>query len=139
MSQKLPVNNFKWIKDTFQFNEDFIKRFNKESDEGYFLEVDVHFPEKLDKLHYDLPFLPERMQIKKVKKLAINLQDKIEYLIHKRNLKQPLNHALVLKKVYRVIKFTQNAWLKPHIYMNTKLPEKHKIILRKNIFGSWIM
>ena len=47
MSQKLPVNNFKWIKDTSQFNEDFIKRFNKGSDEGYFLEVDVHSPEKL--------------------------------------------------------------------------------------------
>ena len=26
MSQKLPVNNFEWIKDTFQFNEDFIKK-----------------------------------------------------------------------------------------------------------------
>ena len=26
MSQKLPVNNFEWIKYTFQFNEDFIKK-----------------------------------------------------------------------------------------------------------------
>ena len=26
MSQKLPVNNFEWIKDTSQFNEDFIKK-----------------------------------------------------------------------------------------------------------------
>ena len=25
MSQKLPVNNFEWIKDTSQFNDDFIK------------------------------------------------------------------------------------------------------------------
>ena len=25
MSQKLPVNNFEWIEDTSQFNEDFIK------------------------------------------------------------------------------------------------------------------
>ena len=41
MSQKLPVNNFEWIKDTSQFNEDFIKNYNEESDEGYFLEVDV--------------------------------------------------------------------------------------------------
>ena len=36
MSQKLPVNNFEWIKDTFKFNEDFIKNHNKECDEGYF-------------------------------------------------------------------------------------------------------
>ena len=33
MSQKLPVNNFEWIKDTSQFNEDFIKNYNEESDE----------------------------------------------------------------------------------------------------------
>ena len=41
MSQKLPVNNIDWIKDTSQFNKDFIKNFKKESDEGYFLQVDV--------------------------------------------------------------------------------------------------
>ena len=32
MSQKLPVNNFKWIKNTCQFNDDFIKNYNEESD-----------------------------------------------------------------------------------------------------------
>ena len=41
MSQKLPVNNFDWIKDTCQFNEDFIKKYKKEKDEGYFLKADV--------------------------------------------------------------------------------------------------
>ena len=41
MSQELPANNFKWIEEAFQFNKDFIKNCNKESDEGYFLEVDV--------------------------------------------------------------------------------------------------
>ena len=44
MSQKLPVNNFELIKNTSQFNEDFIKSYEKESDEGYFLEVVVQFP-----------------------------------------------------------------------------------------------
>ena len=39
MSQKLPVNNF----DTSQFNKDFIKNYNEESDERYFLEVDVQY------------------------------------------------------------------------------------------------
>ena len=58
MSQKLPVNNFEWIKDTSKFNEDFIKNYNEESDEGYFLEVDVQYLERLHELHNDLPFLP---------------------------------------------------------------------------------
>ena len=66
MSQKLPVDNIEWIKDTSQFNEDFIKNYNKVSNEGYFLEIDAHCFEKLHDLHNDLPFLPERMKIEKV-------------------------------------------------------------------------
>ena len=81
MSQKLPVNNFEWIKDTSQFNEDFIRHYNEESDEGYFLEVDVQCLEKLHQIHNYLPFLPERMKIEKFKKLDANLHDKTEYVI----------------------------------------------------------
>ena len=99
MSQKLPVNKFEWIKDTSQFNEDFIKRFNEERDEGYFLEVNVQYPEKLLELHNDLPFLPERIKTEKVKKFFTSLHDKSEYIIHITNLKQALNHVLILKKV----------------------------------------
>ena len=126
MQQKVPVNIFEWIKDTSQFNEDFIKNYNEESDEGYFFEVDVQYLEKLHELHNDLPFLPERMKIEKVEKLVANLHDKTEYVIHIRNLKQALNHGLVLKKVHRVIKFNQNAWLKPYIDMNTDLRKNTK-------------
>ena len=63
MSQKLPVNNFERIKDTFQFNEDFIKGYNEESNEGYFFEVDAQYRENVHEIHNDLPFLPERMKI----------------------------------------------------------------------------
>ena len=112
MSQKLPVNNFEWIKNIFQFNEDFIKNYNEESDEGYFHEVDVQNTEKLHELHDDLPFSLEKMKIEKVERLLANLHDKTEYVIHIRNLKEALNHGLVLKKVHRVIKLNQNARLK---------------------------
>ena len=54
------------------------------------------------------------MKIEKKKKLVATSHDKTEYIIPIRNLKQALNNGLVLKKVYRVIKFNQNAWLKPH-------------------------
>ena len=95
MLQKLPVNNFEWIKDTSQFNEDFIKDYNEESDERYFLEVDVQYLEKLYELHNYLPFLPEKMKVEKVEKLVVNLHDKTEYVIHIKSLKQALNHELV--------------------------------------------
>ena len=49
------------------------------------------------------------MKIEKVEKLLVNLHDKSDYIIHIKNLKQPLNHGLVLKKVPKVIKFNQNA------------------------------
>ena len=99
---------------------------NEESDKGYFLEVDVQYPEKLHDLHNDLPFLPERLRIEKVEKLAANLHDRTEYVIHIRNLKQSLNHGLVLKKVQRVIIFNQNASLKPYTDMNTNLRKRAK-------------
>ena len=75
MLQKPPVNDFEWIKDTSQFNKDFIKTYNEERDEGYFLKVDVQYLEKLYELHNDLPFLPERMKIEKEEKLVANLHD----------------------------------------------------------------
>ena len=59
------------------------------------------------------------MKIEKVKKLPANLHDKTEYVIHMKNLKQSLNNGSILRKVRKVIKLNQNAWLKPHIDMNT--------------------
>ena len=85
-------------------------------------------------LHNDLSFLLERMKTEKVEKLVANLRDKTEYVIHIRNLKQALNHRLVLKKVDRVIKFNQNAWLKPYIDMNTDLRKKAKNGFEKDFF-----
>ena len=87
MPQKLPVNNFEWIKDTSQFDKDFLKNYNEESDDGHFLEVDVQYPERLYELHIDLPFLTERMKIEKNEKLAANLHDKTEFVKHIEKLK----------------------------------------------------
>ena len=53
MSRQLPINNFEWLKDSSQFNKDFIKVYNEESDEGYFPEVDIQCFEKLYELHND--------------------------------------------------------------------------------------
>ena len=85
---------------------------------------------KLHKRHNDLLFLPERMKFEKVEKLITNLHDKFEYVIHRRNLKQALNHGLVLRKVNRRIQFNQIAWLKSCIDLNIEI-KKTKCILRK--------
>ena len=46
---------------------------------------------------------------------------KMNVLFYIRNLKQTLNHGLILKKPHKVISFNQDDWLKPYIEMNTKL------------------
>ena len=113
MSQKLPVNGFKWVKKLSEFNEDFIKNYDENSDKGYFIEIDVEYSKKLFNSHKDSPFLPERKKVEKVEKLICSTEDKEKYVIHIRALKQALNHGLKLNKVHRVIKFNQTAWLKP--------------------------
>ena len=121
MSQKLPVNDFKWIEDTSKISEEFIKNYDENNDKGYILEVDVKYPKKLHDIHSDLLFLPKRMKIDKCKNFIINLLNKKKYVVHIKSLKQALNHGLKLKKVHRIIEFNQKAWLKLYIDMNTEL------------------
>ena len=137
MSKKLPVNGFKWLdtSDTSnKINEDFIKNYDENNDKGYILEVDVKYPKRLHKLHSDLPFLPERMEVNKCKKLACNLFNKKKYVAHINALKQVLNHGLKLKKIPRVIDFNKKEWLKPYIDMNTELRKAAKNDFEKDLF-----
>ena len=106
MSKKLPVNGFKWLDNDktaepsgkHVINEGFIKNYNENDKKGYILEVDVKYPRKLHDLHSDLPFLPERMEINKCKKLVCNLYNKKKYVVYINSLKQALNHGLKSKK-----------------------------------------
>ena len=72
MLQELPVNDFKWVEDISEFNEHLVK--------SYFPKADVQYPEKLHDLHDNLPFLPERMRIKKLKSLLIIYMIKLNNL-----------------------------------------------------------
>ena len=51
MSEPLPVNGFDWVEDFSRIDEDFIKNFDKVSDKGYILDVDVEYPKNLHDLH----------------------------------------------------------------------------------------
>ena len=134
MSQKLPVNSFRWIKKLSKFNIDFINNYYENSDKRYIFEVDIEYPKNLFNIHKDLPFLAERKKIEKCKKLVCNIHDKENYVVHIRALKQALNHGLILKKRHRVIQFGQEAQLKPYIDINTELRTKAKNDFEKDIF-----
>ena len=64
MLQKLPVNNFEWIKDTSQFNEYFIKTIMKKVMKDIFLVM-------FNILKNYIKFIPERMKIEKLNKLKV--------------------------------------------------------------------
>ena len=97
MSKKLPTSGFKWI-DTSEatarptarsssersnkINDDFIKSYNENDTKGYILEVDVEYPKRLHELHSNLPFLSERMEVNKCKKLVCNIFNKKKYVAH---------------------------------------------------------
>ena len=134
MTEKLPVRGFRWMDDISKIDEDFVKVYNKNDNKGYIFEVDVDYPNKLQNLHSDLPFLPERMVINNTKKLVCNLNDKKNYVVHINVLKQALDHGLKLRKVHRVIEFDQEAWLKEYIDVNTELRKKATNDFEKDFF-----
>ena len=68
-------------------------------------------------LFFDRNFRP-------TEKLVPNLQDKLNYTTHYRNLKLYLEQGLKLTKVHRVLAFEQSAFMKPYIDKNT---EKRKL------------
>ena len=98
MSQNLPGTDLKWVDDVSEFDESFIKSYNEESDvQAIFLKLMFNISKKLHDLHNELPFLPERIKIEKIKNLVSNLHDKTEFVIRIRNVQEALNHGLLLR------------------------------------------
>ena len=139
MSQYLPINNFRWVKNTDEIEEKLIS-IKTNSLTGYILEVDLEHLKELHDIHNDYLLAPEKINIKKewlsdycleianehniaigsVKKLVSNLTDKNSYVIHYRNLQHCLEQGLKLKKIHRILKFKQSDWMKPYIDFNTQ-------------------
>ena len=103
MSEYLPYEGFKWLKNVDKFD---VMSINEKSLIGYLLEFDLKYPDELHKLHNDYPLAPEKlavfsdmlsnyykkitdkyeMKVDNVKKLIPNLGNKTNYVVHYRNL-----------------------------------------------------
>ena len=105
-----------------------MKDYNEESDEGFFLEVDIQYPEKLHELCNDLLFLPERTKTGKIENFVTNFHDKTEYFIHIRNLKQALNHGLI------EIRKTQILINKP-VYLGSSILDLNKTVMYEFLYN----
>ena len=139
MMEFLPTGGFEWM-DISQIEDwkDFILKQKEDQDEGYFLEVDLDYPNELHDTHDNFPCAPEKFKIEEKylsyhqralgqkcgvkyggEKLCLTLKPKEKYILHYRNLKQYLENGLRLTNVHRVLKFKQSPWLKEYIEMNT--------------------
>ena len=117
MSQLLPTGNFRWV----NINPSQIHTLAASKIKGYLLEINVRYPTELHNSQNNLPFMCERMEINKVKRLVPNLRDKKNYVIHIQALDQALRHGLVLERIHRAIGFSQSDWMKSYIDFNPQL------------------
>ena len=143
MTKKLPTGNLQWIEDISIFTEDYIQKYDEDSDTGYLLVVDVTYPKDLHENHKYLPFLPDKIKVDNGTKLCCNFNDKNYYPVYICALKQALNHGLKLERIYSVNSFSQSAWLKQYIDRNTEFRMKasndfekdHYKLLNNSFYG----
>ena len=122
-----------------------------DSDNGYFLEVDLKYHDNIKEKTKHFPFYPENKKINpdkyndymkkiksksytKSKKLICDWTDKKEYLIHYRMLKFYVRHGMVVEKVHEIISFKQSKWLESYISFNTRKRNKAKNDFEKDFF-----
>ena len=121
MSEYLPCEGFKWLKNVDEFD---VMSINEKSPIGYLLEVDFKYPDKLHELHNDYLLGPKKLAVSSdmllkyeikvgdVKKLIPNLGNKTNYVVHYRNLQLYLSLGMKLTKIHKVLKFKQSDWMK---------------------------
>lgn len=72
--------------------------------------------------------------ISKCKKLIPTLRNKKNYILDIRLLYSAMKQGLELTKIHRVIKYTQKAWLKPYINLNSELRAQAKNDFEKDFY-----
>ena len=136
MSEYLPYGEFEWLENIDAFD---INSINDKNDTGYFLKVDLEYPDKLHELRNDYPLAPGKLVVSSdmlsrhckkiadkykikvgdVKQLIPNLGNKTKYVLHYKNLQLYLSLGMRLTKIHRVLKFKQSDRMKKYIDFNT--------------------
>ena len=121
-----------------------VNSISEKSEIGYFLEVDLEYPDELHELHNDYPLAPEKLTISSdmlskyckemadkygikvgdVKNLIPNLGKKTKYVLHYRNLQLYWSLKMKLTKINRVLEFKQSDWKKKYIDFNNEKRKK---------------
>ena len=133
MSQPLPFDEIK--SDNVELED--ILNTPDDSDIGYFIEVDLIYPNNIKEKTKNFPFAPVNKTINpdkfgdymrenetdtyiQTEKLICDWSDKKNYLVHYRMLKFYIRHEMVVDKVHNIISFRQSRWLEKYIDFNTQ-------------------
>ena len=134
MSEPLPYDEIKFDNDV---NLEDILNTPNDNDIGYFVEVDLKYPDNIKEQTKNFPFAPVNKKINpdnfndymkeikpdtyiQTKKLICDWSDKKNYLVHYRILKFYVRHGMIVKKVHNIISFKQSKWLEKYISFNTQ-------------------
>ena len=148
MSESLPYDK---IKLNINVNLEDILNTPDDSDIGYFVEVDLKYPDNIKQKTKNFPFAPENKKINPdtfneymkeiksdnytpTKKLICDWPDKKNYLIHWRMLKFYIRHCMIVHKIHNIISFKQSRWLEKYISFNTQKRNKAKNDFEKDFY-----
>ena len=139
MIEQLPLCDFRFL-DNDEIRSFDVMSLDPQGNTGFFVECDLEYPPELHDQHNDLPLCPSHLEItreilsdvtiqlgekhgqkfKPQRKLAPTLLDKTKYVCHTSNLQFYIQHGIRLKRIHRILSFTQTDWLKCYIDFNTE-------------------
>ena len=139
-----PDKYWNWLEEILNTPDD--------SEIGYFLEVDLKYPDNIKQKTKYFPFCQENKKTNpdkyneymnsiklenytKSKKLLCDWTDKKKYLIHYRMLKFYVRHGMMVEKIHEIISFKQSNWLESYISFNTQKRNKSKNEFEKEFFN----
>ena len=147
MQKMMPLDNYRW---NTEITIEQILQASENSSVGYFVEVDLKYPQYLHDLHNGLPLAPENLIIRspwlspfaksfgikpnKTPKLVETLLDKKNYVCHCENLKFYVKHGSFTDKIHRVFEFEQSKGLGVYIGINTVMRKQAKNDFEKNFY-----
>ena len=157
MIQNLPCCGFKLLSQK-EINNFDLDSNSENSQIGYILECDLEYCKELHDSHSDYPLCPDKIEISSnmlskycieiadkygikvggVKKLIRNLGDKVEYVVHYKNLQYYLSLGMKLVKIHRILSFKQSNWLKSYPNFNTEKIKQSSCEFDENFFKMMI-
>ena len=159
-TQRLPVKNFEFIKEEVSVEKlkTMLAAYDLHSEEseteGFIAEVDLEYPESLHENHRSFPLAPVKQKIlfsqlskyqkrchetlgttqKNTEKLIGTFYDREKYVVHASCLKLYTSLGMKIKKVHRILTFTESTFLKPYILFCTSMRKAAKNDFEKNMF-----